>query len=375
MFPAHARVIRTTLSLVTAVACLTAGPVLTAAQDPADPKFTAAMQKGDAALKTRRYQEALDAYKEASNAAGKKSARALLGVARAYHGLAAFKSEADTCADALKLALAAGDQALESTIHNQRGLALLDLARATDKPALVKDAETSFRAALALPNPPPINWFNLGVALMRQGRDDEGVKALETFVAQPPAALGPTGKALLEDARKMIENPNRARVTYAPDFAFADMSGEYISSKELAGKTILLDFWGTWCGPCVVATPTLVNLNRSFSKPPSKDVPAAFIMLGISSDKKEDEQKLRDYVAKNNMNWPQLHDLTRQVHRLFEVNVFPTYIVVDFEGIIRDRMEGWNVSTSPQRLDGVIRKAMRAAERKMPTPLFERPLH
>ena len=103
----------------------------------------------------------------------------------------------------------------------------------------------------------------------------------------------------------MIENPNRARVTYAPDFSFADMSGEYISSKELLGKTVLLDFWGTWCGPCVLATPTLVNLNRSFSKPPAKDVPAAFIMLGISSDKKEDEQKLRDYVAKNNMNWPQ----------------------------------------------------------------------
>ena len=222
------------------------------------------MQKGDAALKTRRYQEALDAYKEASNAAGKKSARALLGVARAYHGLAAFKSEADTCADALKLALAAGDQALESTIHNQRGLALLDLARSTDKPALVKDAEASFRAALALPNPPPINWFNLGVALMRQGRDDEGVKALETFVTHPPAAIGPTAKVLLDDARKMIENPNRARVTYAPDYAFADMSGEYISSKELLGKTVLLDFWGTWCGPCVVATPTLVNLNRKF---------------------------------------------------------------------------------------------------------------
>ena len=371
MFPAHARIIRTTLSLVAAVACLTAGSILTAAQDPADPKFTAAMQKGDAALKTRRYQEALDAYKEASNVASKKSARALLGVARAYHGLAAFKSEADTCADALKLA--AGDQALESTLHNQRGLALLDLAKSTDKPALNKDAEASFRAALALPNPPPVNWFNLAVSVMRQGRDEEGVKALETFVAIPPAAIGPTARVLLDDARKMMENPNRARVTYAPDFSFADMSGEYISSKELLGKTILLDFWGTWCGPCVVATPTLVNLNRSFSKPPSKDVPAAFIMLGISSDKKEDEQKLRDYIAKNNMNWPQHFDLTRQIHRLFEIAVFPTYIVIDGEGVIRDRMEGWNVSTSPQRLDGVIRKAMRSSARKAPAPLLARP--
>lgn len=369
MRSAPLRLVRTACSLLAAIAVLAAGSSLTAAQDPADPKFTAAMQKGDAALKTRKFQEALDAYKEANNAAGKKSARALLGVARAYHGLAAFKSEADACADALKLAGA--DQALESTLHNQRGLALLDLAASTDKPALVKDAEASFRAALALPNPPPINWFNLGVALMKQGRDDEGIKALETFITQPPAAIGPTAKVMLDDARKMIENPRRARVAYAPDYSFTDMSGSHIDSKDLLGRTVLLDFWGTWCGPCVVATPTLVNLNRKFSKPKSADAPAAFMMLGISSDSRDDTEKLRDYVAKNNMNWPQLHDLTRQVHRLFEIRVFPTYIVVDGEGIIRDRMEGWNVSSSPQRLDSAISKAMRPS--KMPAPLIARP--
>src|SRR5262245_25833073 len=203
MLPAPVRYLRPTLRLLTAVACLTAAAILGAAQDPADPKFTAAMQKGDAALKTRKFQDALDAYREAHNAAGKKSARALLGVARAYHALAAFKSEADACADALKVVGA--DQALESTIHNQRGLALLDLAQSTDKPALVKDAEASFRAALALPNPPAVNWFNLGVALMKQGRDPEGVEALEKFVTHPPAAIGPTGRVMLEDARKMIE--------------------------------------------------------------------------------------------------------------------------------------------------------------------------
>jgi thiol-disulfide isomerase/thioredoxin/Flp pilus assembly protein TadD len=368
MLPAPARFVRTSLRFLAAVACVTAGAILTAAQDPADPKFTAAMEKGDAALKTRKFQEALDAYKDANNAAGKKSARALLGVARAYHGLEAFKNEADACADALKVVGA--DQALESTIHNQRGLAFLDLAQSADKPALVKDAEASFRAALALPNPPAVNWFNLGVALMKQGRDDEGAKALEAFIAHP-AAVGPLATGMLDDARKLIENPRRARVPYAPDYAFTDMSGERIDSKDLLGKTILLDFWGTWCGPCVVATPTLVNLNRKFSKPRSTDAPAAFMMLGISSDSRDDAGKLREYVAKNNMNWPQLHDVTRQVHRLFAIKVFPTYIVVDGEGIIRDRMEGWNTSTSPPRLDNAISRAMRPS--RLPAPLFQRP--
>jgi thiol-disulfide isomerase/thioredoxin len=150
------------------------------------------------------------------------------------------------------------------------------------------------------------------------------------------------------------------------------MSGERVDSKDLLGKTVLLDFWGTWCGPCVVATPTLVNLNRKFSKPKSTDAPAAFLMLGISSDSRDDAQKLRDYVEKNNMTWPQLHDLTRQVHRLFEIKVFPTYVVVDAEGIIRERMEGWNVSMSPSRLDGAISRAMRPS--KLPAPMIQRPI-
>ncbi len=50
---------------------------LRAAQDPADPRFVQALEKGDAAMKARRYQEAVDAYRQASSAAGKKSRAAL----------------------------------------------------------------------------------------------------------------------------------------------------------------------------------------------------------------------------------------------------------------------------------------------------------
>src|SRR5687767_9660608 len=72
-----------------------------ASQD-ADPKFTAAIEKGEAALKGRRFQEALDAFREANNAAGRKSAVAQYGSSRAFFGLGAFKSASDACADALK---------------------------------------------------------------------------------------------------------------------------------------------------------------------------------------------------------------------------------------------------------------------------------
>ncbi len=96
-------------------------------------------------------------------------------------------------------------------------------------------------------------------------------------------------------------------------------------------------------------------------------------MLGISSDARNDEPKLREYIDTHKMRWPQHHDVSRAIHRLFQVNVFPSYIIVDAEGIIRERIEGWNPSTSPARLDGAIRKAMRERAPTVPAPLFARP--
>jgi thiol-disulfide isomerase/thioredoxin len=351
MSTTRALLVRVGLAVAILAAVASADRPIVAAQDPDDPKFVEAMTKGDAALKQRRWQEALDAYKSANSVAKKRSARALLGMSRAYHGLGAFKTEADTCLEALKQA--AGDQAMESTLHNQRGLALLDLALTTNKPTLVKDAEAAFRAALAVPNAPLINHFNLGVSLLKQGRDDDGIASLKTFVDS--GARAPE----IEEARRMIENPRRARVAYAPEFNIATMSGEYLSLKDLQGKTVLLDFWGTWCAPCLAATPALTNIYRKFSKPSSDGRPAAFEMIGVSSDSKQDEPKLRDYIGKNNMLWPQLHDLNRQIQRIYQVNTYPTYIVVDPEGVIRERLQGWSMMDSPQRIDNAIRKAMR----------------
>ena len=366
MFRLRRRVERTGLACVVLFAVAIAREPLRAQDPAADPKFAAAMLQGDTLFRERKFEEALDAYKTANNIAGKKSARALLSIARAYHGLGAFKSEADSCLEGLKFTGA--DQALEGALHNQRGLAILDLAQSTENPKIVKDAEAEFRSALVLPNPPVVNWYNLGVSLMRQGRDDVGIAAMRTFVEH--AGRAPE----VAEAQRIIENPRRARVIYSPEFSFTTMSGEFVSLKDLKGKTLLLDFWGTWCGPCLMATPTLVNLYRKFSKPSSDGTPAAFEMLGISSDARQDEAKLREYVGKNSMLWPQHHDASRAIHRMFDITSFPTYFVIDAEGIIRGRMNGWNPAETGQRIDSAIKTAMKERAPSAPAPLlFVRP--
>jgi thiol-disulfide isomerase/thioredoxin len=323
------------------------GQAIRAHQDT-DPKFTAAIAKGEAALKGRRFQEALDAFKDANNAAGRKSAVAFYGTSRAYFGLGAFKSAADACADALKHV---GDNAqLSSQIRNQRGLALSNLAqKSTDR--VLKEGEAEFRAVLVATDAFPIVWYNLGVVLLKQERDQEGIIALQAYLESGAR----TPEANL--ARAMIENPRRAREPFAPDFAITTLTAEYLQLKDLRGKVVLLDFWGTWCAPCRAATPELLQIYRRYA------TREPFEMIGISSDDKADEGKWRAYIAEHKMGWPNYLDLDRKLHRLFDVGPIPTYIIVDGEGVMTFTTTGWG-PTAGSRLEGEVRVAIDATKRK-----------
>jgi len=133
-------------------------------------------------------------------------------------------------------------------------------------------------------------------------------------------------------ARKMVENPRRAREEYAPDFSFTSLNGEHISLDELRGKVVVLDFWATWCGPCVESVPSIRAMHKKYSKDES------FVLLGISSDMEDDVWK--EFTEKNSMVWPQYRDRDRRINRAFRINAYPTYIVIDHEGIVRFKSSG-----------------------------------
>ena len=205
----------------------------------------------------------------------------------------------------------------------------------------------------------PIVWYNLGVVLLRQERDQEGVIALQTYLDS--GARTPE----VNRAKAMMENPRRAREPFAPDFGITTHKAEYLELKDLRGKVVLLDFWGTWCAPCRAATPDLVQIYRRYA---AKD---PFEIIGISSDSRADEGKWRAYIDEHKMDWPNYLDLDRKLHRLFEVGPIPTYIVVDGEGVMRFTTTGWGPSAG-SRLEGEVRVAINATKRKA-EKLFQRP--
>lgn len=305
--------------------------------DDSDEEF----QKGLALLRRGQFEEALKSFKRANEKRGKKSAECFFGMARAYQGLGAYKNVIESSE---KMILFSGDDLkMQAQAYNLKGSALQALAENKDQKKL-KDAEAAFRQGIALDADLPILYFNLGFVLMQQNRDQEGIAELNKYLELQP------GESNVELTQKLIDNPRRAREAYAPDFSITTSEGEHITLEDLRGKVIVLDFWGTWCPPCVESIPSLRNLHKKFAKEPS------FVLIGISSD--NDESEWRAFTAKEKMIWPQYWDRDRQIQRAFGVNAFPTYIVIDHEGIMRFRSSGTSWDSSAN-LQDAIRKQVK----------------
>jgi thiol-disulfide isomerase/thioredoxin len=195
---------------------------------------------------------------------------------------------------------------------------------------------------LALTDTDPVVSYNLGVALLRLNKDAEGIHELQMFVAR----AGRTPEA--DTARRLIDEPRRARENFAPPFSITTKNGEYVTLDDLKGKVVMLDFWGTWCGPCREATPSLVRYSNKHSS-------EVFTIIGIAVNETS-EQGWREYIDKNKMNWPQYLDTTRKLAALFNVTSYPTYITIDAEGIVRDRRSGWGMDQM-NNLDEQVKRA------------------
>lgn len=314
-----------------------------------EPSYDSEFQKGLDLLRRKRYEDALKSFKRANEMRNKQSAECFFGMAQAYIALEAYKSAAESCDKMIEFT--GGDTQKQAQAYNLKGIALQTQAGSKDQKKL-QEAEALFRQGLALNTDLPILHYNLGCTLLQESRDPEGIVELKKYVEVVPEG------AKSEQALKLIENPRRAREAYAPDFSVTTSEGEYISLDDLRGKVVLLDFWGTWCPPCVDAVPALRDLRKRYAKE------SAFMIIGISSDGVE--EKWRDFIVKNQMVWPQYLDRDRKVQRAFDVSAFPTYIMIDHEGIVRFR----TIGTSWERtgtLDDAIRKQIKILAKTLPT--------
>ena len=310
-----------------------------AAQDP-ETSYEDLVQEGKNLYRQHRYDDALKRFKRANELRDKKSAECYSWLSETYMALEAYKNVIDAAERVIEFA--GDDRQLLFKAYNNKGLALQASAAKKDQKKL-EAAEATFRQAVTLGNAPAILHYNLGVSLMQLNRDEEGVAEVKQYLKMDPRG------AYSEMGRKLVENPRRARENFAPDFSFTSAQGEYISLEDLKGKVVMLDFWATWCGPCVASVPDIRNLYKRYADQP-------FVLIGISSD--HDEGAWRQFTEKNKMVWPQYLDEDRRIQRLFNVRAFPTYVLIDYEGIVQMQSIGFSWARAAS-LDDAIKKQMK----------------
>jgi thiol-disulfide isomerase/thioredoxin len=115
-------------------------------------------------------------------------------------------------------------------------------------------------------------------------------------------------------------------------FTVKDMNGADVSLASFKGKVIVVNFWATWCGPCELEIPWLVELQDTY--------PDDVVVLGISID--DSAEMLKPYASKMKMNYPVLVGVDRQdVQDAFgPLFGIPVSVFIDREGRIARRHSG-----------------------------------
>jgi thiol-disulfide isomerase/thioredoxin len=125
-------------------------------------------------------------------------------------------------------------------------------------------------------------------------------------------------------------------IGHAPEFSFTSLDGQTISSRSLRGKVVLLDFWATWCAPCVATLPAMARLQEQFSNRP-------FVLVGVSVDTEEDSW--REFLATHKIGGVEYLDRDQQLRNKFQAPGPPTYVLIDLRGNIQFRQIGWAPTT------------------------------
>ncbi|MDD4159313.1 MAG: TlpA disulfide reductase family protein [Synergistaceae bacterium] len=116
----------------------------------------------------------------------------------------------------------------------------------------------------------------------------------------------------------------------ASDFELADISGKKVKLSDYKGKTVVLNFWATWCPPCRKEMPDFDLLNKELSKTGD----AVLLAVNMTDGKRETKSKVESFLMENKYSMRVLLDTEGKAAKAYDIKWLPTTVVVDRKGIL-----------------------------------------
>lgn len=209
--------------------------------------------------------------------------------------------------------------------------------------------------------PKEVRWKNIKIieldAPMKGGEssadDGQTTSGLRLFGKAIVAMFGMNrrfGVGATEDFQHLVGKP-------APEFELQTASGETVKLEDLRGKVVLLDFWASWCGPCMMAMPEVEKIHQQF-------VGKQVRVIGVNQQ--DDVETVKESVDGKGITFGQLLDTDGAVGNSFGANAIPHTVLIDAEGRIQKIHQGYSGKMA-EELGSDIEKLLRGEMLFSPT--------
>lgn len=309
-----------------------------------DPHYTAAIHEGQVRTTTREYAFAIDAYRKANKIAAGNCTECLHQIVILQLRERDNKGAAKTANELIAKSSTPLDKSKAEVLL---GEALLNEGGDKPKPAQLQAADQALKGALAdYPRNVSARFLD-GEVLARMGDTDAARKEFTTCIEQ----CSPTDPYLIR-AKRFAQNPALSYAKMAPAFTVTALDGTKFTLDQMNGRVVLIDFWATWCGPCVGSLP---HIDKIASDMKEKGVRV------FAVNQAEDKELVQGFMKSKNLTVPVLLDSDSKVGQSYKANAIPETVVIGKDGIVRKVFVGAGPDTET-KLREAIDEAVKAAK-------------
>lgn len=161
-------------------------------------------------------------------------------------------------------------------------------------------------------------------------------------------------KETKEETDEDTKAEDKQEIYPASDFVLKDQYGNVHSLADYKGKTIFLNFWATWCGPCRNEMPEIQKIYEETQQEEDSDL----VVLGIAAPglgKEGSQEEIETFLEENGYTYPVLMDTTGEVFMEYGISAYPTTFMVDKDGNLFGYIQG---QLNEDMMRSIIRQTM-----------------